>query len=91
MSNNTRQYDTTRVQHNTTRVQYDTTRDNTSTTRQNTSTTRHNTSTTRPNRTTKEALATKIGLYFALFVTELEIVNIVPHIILFQLLNTKGL
>ena len=39
----------------------------------NTSTIRHNTSTTRPNRSSKEALAGKIGLYLALFVTELYI------------------
>ena len=58
-SDNTRQHDTTRVQHDTTRG--------------NTSTIRHNTSTTRPNRSAKEALAAKIGLYFALFVTELYI------------------
>ena len=36
------------------------------------------------NRSTKEALAAKIGLYFAHSVTD-EIVNIVLHVILFQL------
>ena len=62
---------TTRVQHNTTRVQHDTTRRNTSTTRHNTSKIRYNTNTTQPNTSTKEARASKIGLYTALFVTEL--------------------
>ena len=76
---NTRQHDTTRVQHETTRhstgttrVKYEYKRHNTSTIRHNTSTIR-NTSTTRPNTSTKEAFAAKIGLYFALFVTELYI------------------
>ena len=86
-SNNTTQHDTTRVQHkttrhstSTTRLKHDTTRGNTNTTqgststaRDNTSTIRHNTSTTRPNTSTGEALAAKIGLHFALFVTELYI------------------
>ena len=75
-SDNTRWHDTTRLQHETTRHNTSTTWDNTrhtSTTRDSTSTIRHNTSTTRPNTSTKEALAAKIGLYFALFVTELYI------------------
>ena len=41
------------------------------TTRRNTSTTRHNTSTTQLNTNTEEARAAKIGIYIALFVTEL--------------------
>ena len=36
-------------------------------------TTRHNMSKTRPYPSTKEAQATKIGLYFALFVAKLQI------------------
>ena len=40
---------------------------------------RHNTSVTRPNTCTIETLAAKIGLYFALFFTE-----IVLHVVLFQ-------
>ena len=65
--------------------QHDTTRDNTSTTRDNTGTIQHNTSVTRPNTSTKEALAAKIGLYFALIVAELQlkIVKIVLNVILF--------
>ena len=42
------------------------------------------------NRSTKEALAAKIGLYFAHSVTD-EIVNIVLHVILFQLFEYQGL
>ena len=56
-----------------TRVQHNTQQDNASTTRDNTSTIRHITSTTRLNTSTKEALAAKVGLYFALFVTDLFI------------------
>ena len=69
---------TTRDNTSTTRHNTSTTRDNTGTTqhntskiRDNTSTIRYNTSTTRPNTSTKEARAAKIGLYIALFVTEL--------------------
>ena len=51
-------------EYNMTQHEYDTTQHNA---------TRHNTSTTRPNTSTKKALAAKIGLYFALFVTELYI------------------
>ena len=71
------------TQHMYSRRQFDTTRHNTSTTRRNTSTTQHNTrqlnttrdnaSTTRSNRSTKEARVAKLGLYFALFVTELYV------------------
>ena len=84
---NTRQHDTMRVQHQTTRHNTSTTRvkheHNTTQheynttqheiTRDNTSTIQHNTSTTWPNSSTTEVLAAKIGLYFALFVTELYI------------------
>ena len=80
MSNNINQHDTTRGHKTTTRHNTSTTRHNTSiiwhNTRQreyNTSTIRHNTSTTRPNKNTKEALAAKIRLYFALFIIELYI------------------
>ena len=69
-SNNMRQHDTTRAQHDTTRVHHDTTRVQH---KYNTSTIRHSTSTTQPNTSSKEALAAKIGLCFALFVTELYI------------------
>ena len=43
------------------------------TTRDNTSKIQHNTSTTWPNLSTKEAREAKLGLYFALFVTEIYI------------------
>ena len=72
MSNNTRQHDTTRVPHETT--QHDTSTTGHNTRQHETTRVQHeynatNTSTTRPNRSTKE----KIGLHFALFVTELYI------------------
>ena len=63
---NTTQHEYNARQHNTIRVKH-----NTSKTRDNTSALRYNTSTTRPNTSTKEAQAAKIGLYIALFVTEL--------------------
>ena len=67
---NTRQHDRTQVQHDRTQVQHEY---NTAQHEYNTSTMRQTTSVTRPNTSTKEALAAKIGLFFALFVTELYI------------------
>ena len=97
MSNDSRQYDTTRVQRETKRQLTSTTRHNTSKTRiqhkynvTQHETTQHNTS--------KEARAAKIGFHFALFVAELyifsiflEIVNIVLHVIWFQPFEYQGL
>ena len=58
---------------------------------------RYSMSITRPNTSTKEARADKIGLYFTFFCIELYIflislamVNIVLHVLLFQLFEYQG-
>ena len=66
MQHETTRHNTSTTQDNTTQHEY-----NTSPTRHNTSTIRYSTSTTQLNTSTKEAGAAKIGLYIALFVTEL--------------------
>ena len=66
---NTTQHETTRE--NMTQHEYNTTKHEATRVQHEYNTT--NTSIIRPNRSTKEALAAKIGLYFALFVTELYI------------------
>ena len=66
---NTAQHETTRD--NTTQHEYDTTKHEATRVQHEYNMT--NTSIIRPNRSTKEALAAKIGLYIALFVTELYI------------------
>ena len=86
---------TTRRNTSKTGVQHEATR---SAAQGNTSTIQRNMNTTRPNTSTKEALAGKLGPYFALFVTEIcifllfsKIVNIVLHVILFQPFEYQGL
>ena len=83
MTHNTSKTRDKTTQHKYNTTQHETTRDNT--TQHEYNTTKHeatrvqheyntsNTSIIRPNRSTKEALAAKIGLYFALFATELLI------------------
>ena len=86
---------TTRRNTSKTRVQHEATR---SAAQDSTSTIKRNMNKTRPNTSTKEALAGKLGPYFALFVTEIciflifpKIINIVLHVILFKLFEYQGL